>query len=283
MAAAEGIGRGGGEKGKQMKTTNLMGPGFMGTSMPAMQPITTTLAPAPGMMPMPMLCLEWVVLDIETQGGDPNQVWEWVRRNWWPNEDHKPETMAKKLVEAVEKKKEKLALLDSAQVVMVQLKTSAGQVVVFHAFGAEAPVGSGIVAHDNEASLLRSVAQWMELNCGEGTTIVGWNIKGFDLPRLRLRMVKCGVRVPRVLTGMCGVLDLMREYARNWSVERTEFIALGDALEAFGLENHKKDTDGSMVGELIERQEFGRLIDYGIKDVTEEAGVFLRMTGQVGC
>lgn len=263
-----------------MNTTNLMGPGFAGTAMPTMQPLTAPLMPAP--MPMPMMCLEWVVLDIETQGGDPNQVWEWIRRNWWPNEDHKPETMARRLVEAVEKKKEKLALLDSASIVMVQVKTSAGHVFVFHTFAeaVELPAGAGLVAHRTEAELLASVNQWLDMNCGEGTTIVGWNINGFDLPRLRLRTAKAGLRVSRTLTGMCGVLDLMREYARNWSVERNEFIALGDALEALGMENHKKDVDGSMVGELLERREYARLIGYGVTDVTQEAAVFLKMTGQ---
>ena len=261
-----------------MNTTNLMGPGFMGTTMPGMSPINTTLAPAP----MPMMCLEWVVLDIETEGGDPNQVWEWVRRNWWPNEDHKPETMAKRLVEAVEKKREKLALLDSAEIVMVQVKTSAGGVFVFHAFEDQSLSAPGLVSCGDEAALLRSVNQWLDMNCGEGTTIVGWNINGFDLPRLRLRTAKAGLRVSRTLTGMCGVLDLMREYGRNWSVERGEFIALGDALEALGMENHKKEVNGAMVGELLEAGNYARLIEYGITDVTQEAAVFLKMTGQAG-
>ena len=110
--------------------------------------------------------------------------------------------------------------------------------------------------------------------------MVGWNIKGFDLPRLRLRTVRNGVHLPRVLTGLCGVMDLMKEYARNWSVERTEFIALSDALDALGLENHKKDTDGSMVGALIAAKDYKRLLEYGAQDVAKEAEVFQLMIGR---
>ena len=247
----------------------------MGAGMPTMQPINTVLAPAPQLM----MCLEWVVLDIETRAGDPNQVWQWVRRNWWPNEDHKPETMTKKLLEAVQKKSEKLALLDSAEIATVQVRTSAGQTLIFHALGAEWN-GPGLVPHMNEAAMLGSVNQWLTMNCGETTTVVGWNINGFDLPRLRMRSVKGGVPVSRALLGMCGVLDLMREYARNWSVERIEFVALADALVALGMENHKAETDGSMVGELIERRDFKRLEEYCRRDVEQEAAMFLKLTGQ---
>lgn len=243
--------------------------------MNALGMITTPLAPAP----MAMLCPEWVVLDIETQGGDPAQVWDWVRRNWWPAEEWKPETMGKRLVEAVEKKKEKLALLDSASIATVQLKTAAGH-LVFHAFGNAVPARADLVACADEAQLLRAVAAWLNTHCGEGTTLVGWNINGFDLPRLRLRMVQAGVPLPPALMGMCGVLDLMKRFAYEFSVERSEFVALGTALEALGMVNHKKDMNGAMVGEFLARGEFLKVIDYGIVDVNQEAEVFLKMTGR---
>lgn len=248
--------------------------------MNALNMVSTPLMPAP--VPVAMLCPEYVIVDIETEGGDPAQVWEWVRRNWWPNEEWKPETMGKRLIEAVEKKKEKLALLDSAEIATVQLKTAAGH-LVFHKFRDRMkpePERKDLVACANEAEMLGAVAQWLNTYCSEGTTLVGWNVNGFDLPRLRLRMVKAGLALPPALMGMCGVLDLMKRYAYEFSVERSEFVALADALESLGMVNHKKEMNGALVGEFLERGEFLRVIDYGIADVYQEEQVFLKMTGR---
>lgn len=273
-----------------MNTTNLMGPKF---TIPQhwtqpMQPITTVLEPAPVMVPS--LCLEWVVLDIETKGGSELDVEEYIRRTWWPDvrfkdgkvSGWKPETIGERFQEAHQKWAEKSALLDSAEIVTIQVKTSAGQTAVFHTFGNE-PIEKMpfiVSPHGSEKEMLTTFAQWLELNCGEGTMLIGWNIQFFDLPKIRMRMVRNGVKVPRVLTGMSGVLDLMRKFVKEWSIERTEFMSLKDAWKSMGKASHKENTDGSMVGEMLEKKEYARLLMYGAGDVMEEVEMFFLLTGQ---
>jgi hypothetical protein len=226
--------------------------------------------------------VRWVCLDIETQEGSPDNALAWVRHHWWPQENLKPETSAKKLEQLLIDKVEKLALLDAAPLATVQLGTQR-ETLLLHVFGMEKSGelrGAQVTGFTTEGDLLKHLRTWLEARCAEDTTIVGWNIRGFDLPRLRMMYLRNGLRIPAVLDVRADVYDMMKEYCRNFSVDRVEFLKLAVALEALNIPSRKTEVNGSHVGAMVKERRIGDLLDYALSDICEERELFLRMSGQ---
>ena len=248
----------------------------------------------------------WVCLDIETREGRPEDVIDWLRRHWWPQENLKPETNLKKLDALIVDKNEKLALLDAAPLATVQLRTP-DKTLLLHTFFGESPrilrnaavIGFGEATPEEEAKqqlrptgegkarelaneklLLIFLRDWLERNCDEKTTVVGWNVKGFDLPRLRLMYLRHGLKLPNALQVRADVYDMMKEYCRHFSVDRVEFLKLAVALEQAGIASRKSEINGSMVGGMIRARDYAGVLNYALDDINEEAELFLRMTGK---
>jgi hypothetical protein len=224
----------------------------------------------------------WLCLDIETKEGRPEDVIAWLRHHWWPQENLKPDTNLRKLEALTEDKKTKLALLDSAPLATVQLRTPESTLIL-HAFYAEEPRllrNAAVMGFASEVELLIFLRDWLRRNCDEKTTIAGWNIKGFDLPRLRLMFLRAGLQLPDQLKVRADVYDMMKEYCRNFSVDRVEFMKLVVALEQMGIPTRKAEVNGSMVGAMIKEKRFEDVLEYGLDDINEETELFLRMTGQ---
>lgn len=224
----------------------------------------------------------WLCLDIETKEGRPEDVIAWLRHHWWPQENLKPDTNLRKLEALIEDKKTKMALMDSAGLATVQLAT-AEQTLLLHAFHAEEPrlmEDAAVMGFATEPELLIFLRDWLRTNCDDKTTIVGWNIKGFDLPRLRLMFLRAGLQLPPQLKVSADVYDMMKEYCRNFSVDRVEFMKLLVALEQMGIPTRKAEINGSMVGAMIAEKRFEDVLKYGLGDIREEKELFLRMSGQ---
>lgn len=224
----------------------------------------------------------WLCLDIETDQGRPEDVIAWLRHHWWPQENLKPDTNLRKLEALIVDKKEKLALLDSAPLATVQLRTPT-TTLLLHRFYAEEPRLMGeaaVMGFGTESELLVFLRDWLRSNCDEKTTLVGWNIKGFDLPRLRMMFLRAGLQLPPQLRVSADVYDMMREYCRNFSVDRVEFMKLVVALEQMGIPTRKAEVNGSMVGAMIAEKRFEDVLKYGLDDINEETELFLRMSGQ---
>lgn len=261
-------------------------------------------------MTQPAGPLEWLCLDIETVAGRPESAEEWARRYWAPNELWKPETIGKRYLEALAKKRERLALLDSAGIAVIAIRDSGLRpVTVTHACGAQAPEFRewgpefrewGLIGgYADERSLLKWLRDFLNQHTDEGTLLVGHNARDFDLPRLRYAYLRAGLQLPGVLASPdVRVFDTMREYARRFSVEREEFISLATVLEALGMPNHKELMDGSQIGQMLEKvrtnpltpalspdggegaQALEAVLKYAALDVLCETEVFLRLTGR---
>lgn len=254
--------------------------------------------------------LEWLCLDIETVAGRPESAEEWARRFWCPDERWAPETIGKRYLEALRKKREKLALLDSAGIAVIAIRDSSQHrpVTVTHACGQQAPEFRdwGLIGgYADERELLKRFREFLNQHTDEGTLLVGHNIRAFDLPRLRFAYLRNGLQLPGLLASPeVRVFDSMNEFARRFSVEREEFISLATVLQKIGMPNHKEVMDGSEIGELLaevgrETRDGGRgpeaasrlsplaarpaleaVLKYAALDVLCESEVFLRLTGR---
>ncbi len=231
----------------------------------------------------------WLVLDIETYHGNPEETPKWMRDNWWPDVRLTPENIGKRFKEKDAETREKMALLDSAEIATIQLRTPDGSVLLHKLFAEPARwfeprpgLGAWVFGFATEAELLMAFRLFAEQRTDDGTDVVGWNIEGFDLRKLRGRCLHRNnmVNPPRLLRSAQPVCDMMERYARDWSVDRVPFVKLEVALEAFGIPNHKASVDGSMVGTLINAKRYDELLTYALQDVEAEAELYLRMTGR---
>lgn len=229
-----------------------------------------------------MMASKWLVLDIETRGGRPEDAPRWLRENWWPNMNWTPETIGKAFKKAHEETENRMGLLDTAGIATIQVATETMSAVL-HCLRPEnlrIAEGSFQMGFATEAELLQFFRDVLNGNCDDGTTLVGWNIKGFDLRRLRFAYLRAGLNIPRALRVSADVYDMMEEYARHFSVDRCPFVKLEVALEAFGLENHKREFDGSQVDQALRAGEFDRVLKYAWGDLEKERELFEVMTGR---
>lgn len=231
---------------------------------------------------------EWMALDIETINGSPDDAERFIVQAYrcesfgtWADA-----TIGKKIKEAWEKKKERLALLDAAPIICVSLQGSFRPPSLVHWLptAIEAPAGSEMLACSDESAMLVALRIYLDATCAQDTTLVGHNIRDFDLPKLRHAYCRHGLRLPQCLTYRDQpYYDTMEAYCKRFSVHRAIMIGLQDVLDAFGMTHHKADVDGGMVQQMYESGEHQALANYSILDVIAEADLFERMTGQAAC
>lgn len=230
--------------------------------------------------------LEWLCLDIETTAGRPESAEEYCRRFWSPDARWAPETIGRRYLEALGKKREKLALLDAAGIAVIAIRDSSTlrPVTVTHGRGEQSPEVRewGVIGgYADERRLLIGLREFLNGHTDEGTLLVGHNVHGFDLPRLRFAYLRAGLQLPGILASPgVEVFDTMREFARRFSVEREEFIGLATVLDKLGMPNHKELMDGSQIDSLLGTGQLEAVLKYAALDVLCESEVFLRMTGR---
>lgn len=221
----------------------------------------------------------YIVLDIETIAGDPSDAEAWMRRAWKPAGNWKPETIGSRWLDALDKKTERLALMDGSPIISVAFRTPQTCICAHWLPCDESMEGATLARYANERAMLLAIRDLLDVT-DDCTTLVGHNIRRFDLPRLRRAMVKHGLRIPTCLASSDQPLyDTMDRWSR-FTVDDRAFISLSECLDACRLLNHKADVTGEDVGRLHAEGQFGTLLRYAVLDVEAEHALFLRMTGQ---
>jgi DNA polymerase III epsilon subunit-like protein len=244
------------------------------TSMPAPFGLAS---PLPRTWPLPP---QYLVLDLETTAGDPTEAEEWMRWHWSPNPNWSPPVVGARFHEALEKKKEKLALLPTAPILSVALKTEQDCRVLHTLPFAEPALSSAVLErYESEREMLARLAQLLA-ECSPETTLVGHNIRHFDLPKIRGAMLRHGVRLPACLVHRDHpIYDTLVEWGR-YTLDTRPMVSLAEVLTACGIASHKQDIDGSQVPALYERGQYHVILSYAVLDVLAQWRLFLRMTGQ---
>lgn len=226
---------------------------------------------------------EHLAIDIETANGRPEDAERELRMKWKPAPNWKDETVGARYRAAQEKAQERRALCDSSPIVIVSISTPTELRVLHHleARDPETVEGALVEGFADERQVLVALRSLLEARCDESTILTGFNIKGFDLPKLRFAYLRNGLRLPIPLAAENQtVVDTMRLYASRFSLSDSPYIALADVLEALGMPGYKSLIDGSMVPELVEAGKVEELIRYALLDAVAEADLFLRLTGQ---
>jgi hypothetical protein len=229
-----------------------------------------------------MVALEYVALDIETADARPEDVVAEFNRTWTPDRRWKPDTIGERYLRALEARQEKAALCDSSPVVAVSLKLGA-EVRVLHAMRAEPPrvlEGAHIEGFGNERELLVALRVLLD-PLPPDVPLVGHNVLGFDLPKLRRAFIRAGLRAPECfLLREWPVFDTMREARRYTLRGDSFFLSLEELAGELGLSTHKGLIDGARVPELVRAGDVETVCRYAALDVLAEAEVFEVLTGQ---
>jgi uncharacterized protein YprB with RNaseH-like and TPR domain len=109
---------------------------------------------------------------------------------------------------------------------------------------------------------------------------IGYNILGFDIPRLLMRSMMLGVTPPRKFSlkryATDEVIDLMM-LLKGWDSRTTSMAGMGlkQVCKVLGIPNDLPDADGSQVAFMSDEE----LIEYSENDVRLTQALYLRMLG----
>lgn len=239
-----------------------------------LDPFAASAVPAP---------YDYLVLDIETANGRPEDAEREMRELWSPSAKWTPQTIGTRFLEATEKKLERLALIDSAPVVIVSLKSDS-ELRCLHCLREESPrdlQGGLVEGFASPPGMLRALRTLLDARVTPDMPLVGHNILAFDLRKLRWSYLHHGLRMPVCLAMPDqSVYDTMRQYCSRFTMKGDVMVGLARLLEEFGIANHKAAMTGAEVPALVEAGEVDTLVRYALLDVLAEGELFLRMTGQ---
>jgi hypothetical protein len=239
-----------------------------------MTPLTTHL-----MNPAP-----YIVLDLET-GDAPAEAVEAAIAGWKAPANWKPETVAAKKMERAEKVNGKAALLDASPILCVAFKSDA-MAVIFNGMDLSALEVPGwlVLPCGDEAGLLNALRTVLDASAAPDTVLVGHNLLGFDLPKLRNAYLRHRLKLPMALAfdgELQPVYDTMR-MIRYCSMENSneQWVSLDTVARVLGIPTPKAVITGADCPRLHREGEYGVILTYCALDVATTERAYLLMTGQ---
>lgn len=230
---------------------------------------------------------EYICLDIET-GNGPEEAIQRALAAWAPPANIRDEDkIAARRAEAEARIRERAALLDAAPILCIAAKTQV-QTCLFNGMDASDHLIEGVLLFScgNERDMLLAWRTWLDTIATPDTLLVGHNLLGFDLPRLRSRYAWHKLRQPIALAPALAdqerqpVSDSMLLY-RSFSIEhRDGFASLEEMATGLGIEHHKGIANGSMIPTLYAQGEYRTLLQYCLLDTLTTEAAWLRMISE---
>ncbi len=246
-----------------------------------------SLGAALGVAPVvqPVLApLPWLVLDIET-ANPPEDAIQAEIAAWKPAANVKnAETIERQRAEAEPKIREKAGLLDCAPVACVAINSRYGmQVWHWLPFDGDIPNATAYPAAD-ERQMLYALRAWLDQVADTGTVLVGHSVRGFDLPKLRLRYALHGLRLPLVFqpNPEIRVDDTMKLFARYFLIGDNPFVSLEEMARKLGIAGGEKVLTGKEVPAAIADGRCREVLTYCANDVYLETLAWKKLTSQIG-
>lgn len=209
--------------------------------------------------------------------------------------DAKREEHRESLTRKVETLREKSALFDEAPIICIGACGFEG-LVVFDAMRAGGPTvedGIAVVKCGSERAMLQKFREWLDIQAApptettQGTALIGFNIMGFDFPKLRGRYMHHKMKPPLALRAGDGeklnpVIDIMRTFLNFCTVDfrARKMISFEKVLEHLALPNYKKGVNGAKVPEMHKQKKFAEIVRYNAIDVHGEFTAWALMSGQ---
>ncbi|MDR0645976.1 MAG: ribonuclease H-like domain-containing protein [Elusimicrobiota bacterium] len=233
--------------------------------------------------------VQYLCLDIETCHADQADI-DAALAEYMPPAHYKSQAAIESArEEAFVKIREKSALLDRAPVACVAIITEKNK-AVFSCILDPVPVSrmpgldADIFNFKSESEMLLAMREWMDERTNELTALIGFNIRSFDLPKLRNAYIRSKIALPNcLLPNVNQIYDVMREYLYNFTTEKAgdRYVKLSFVQSRFGLPAYKQSISGADVPDLVRDGKSKIVIPYCFLDTATTYAAFLYMTGKM--
>ncbi len=230
---------------------------------------------------------QYLVFDIETCDADENSIQAAIAAWTPPANCKKEETIEQKRKEALERIRERAALLDASPVICIAL-ASGNSHAIFHAMDNKiGPIdGWPLIGSPDEQTMLLLLRHHLNEITTPETRIVGQNVRAFDLPRLRQRYLHYRLKLPEILQPRMDdepplrVIDTMH-LVKSFSMELRDerYISLNRIAQALDIDRPKQIISGADVPKLYAVGQYQEICCYCAIDCATTARAFLLMTG----
>lgn len=192
-------------------------------------------------------------------------------------------------IEAYQKAVDKAALLDRAPIMVLCAATEAGN-TVWSCIPTKCPVKTMPGLHAEirnfatEKEMLLDVRDWLAERTSEMTEIIGFNSRGFDVPKLRNAYIRHKLQMPALfIPGVNPHYDVMKEYLRNYTTEFNghPYVKLKTVQNRLGLPQYKEFISGADAPKLAEQGQDKLVIPYCYMDTMTTYLAYKFMTGQI--
>lgn len=228
-----------------------------------------------------------ICLDIETGHADAKTIEEEVSR-WTPPPNVKdPFKVEERRKEAADKIKEKSALLDAAPIACISARTDKVG-VVFNGMDKKSYTvnHSKVISAGSEKKMLIDFRDWLDLIADEKTILIGFNIFGFDLPRIRAAFMRHRLKLPQVLTPRVldddkqPIIDVMRMFLKGFTADKAGdyCMSLQEVERRLGLPEYKDKISGAEVPDLIVKGEIKKVLTYCAVDTMSTLRAYMLMS-----
>lgn len=229
---------------------------------------------------------KFVAIDIET-GNAPKEAVELAIDNWKPPKNWKPETVEAKREEMAEKKADKAALLDASPILCIACRTDYG---MFCFNGMDAVkyevTGSTVFSCGSEKEMLIMFRAWADAVVSPNTSVVGHNVRDFDMPKIRQAFIRHRLKPPAFLVpsfrgdNSCEVVDTMALIkAFTMQYRNLPMISLDVVAIVLGIERPKQLVSGADVPKLHADGRHHEILIYCCIDTQTTAQAFMLMSG----
>lgn len=208
-----------------------------------------------------------------------------------PSNMKDPEKIKAREIEALDKMREKSALLDLAPIYVVGAMTESAA-VLFHHIKSKKKVESlknipaEVYTFKSERDMLGAFREWADPRFTPNQVIVGHNIKGFDLPKIRGGFVRNRLVLPTVFSaaakdGGVQVYDTMKEFLYGFTTELygDKYVTQEEMVARLGIPGHKHRLSGAEIPDMIKQGKAEEVLAYNYLDYAEAYAAMLAMTG----
>ncbi len=246
---------------------------------------------APVVAEQQTLGVRHIAFDIETMHASKKEIDAVIsfHKPTWNAKD--PKDQAKKFAE---KTKEKSALLDAAPIGCVVLITERGT-ALFSCIDPKSKLnGKGLKGIDGqvwtfktERDMLIGMRAWLNPRTILKTTLIGFNLFYFDLPKLRAAYVRHRLILPVCLNpevrDAVVIYDVMKKFLYGFTTEKAgqKYISLEEVSARLGLPTQKSKVESKDMPDLIAKKKEKEVLTFCYLDVVPTYLAFLLMTGQI--
>lgn len=233
--------------------------------------------------------LKHFCFDIETGDASQEDINIKAQEAKVPAKAKTEEEIRQAKIDAYQKAVDKAALLDRAPIMVLAAATEAGN-VVWNCIPDPCPVSTmpglngEIRNFKSEKDMLIDLREWLAERTSVLTEIIGFNSRGFDLPKLRNAYIRHRLQLPALFVpGTNPHYDVMKEYLRNYTTEFNGqlFVKLKTVQSRFGLPEYKEYISGADAPKLAAEGKSKLVIPYCYMDTITTYLAYKFMTGQI--